>query len=175
MIPARYKWLEQLDPLPKMVTQALMLYGITEIPGANSNQIILDWAKEVNLQSVYRDDDTPWCGLFMAVVVKRSGREPIRNPLWARGWVNWGVPVGTPKLGDIVVFSRKAGGHVGIYIGEDAFAYHILGGNQANMVNITRIVKARAIAFRRPKYNSEPSTVKKYYLSPEGEVSQNEA
>ncbi len=175
MIPKRYQWIETLPELPKMVQQAIQLYGITEIPGARSNKIIMDWSKEVNLQDTYVNDDTPWCGLFMAVVVKRSGREPVKSPLWARSWAKWGVGVPSPELGDIVVFSRNGGGHVGLYVGEDSHAYHILGGNQKNMVNITRLAKARAIAFRRPAYKNQPASVKKYFLSSEGEISNNEA
>jgi hypothetical protein len=41
------------------------------------------------------------------------------------------------------VFTRSGGGHVGLYVGEDATHYHVLGGNQANLVSIMRLAKGR--------------------------------
>lgn len=172
MIPNKYKWLESLE-LPKIVSIGLETYGTTEIPGQASNQKILNWAKELGIS--YGNDDIPWCGLWMAYVVKQSGREPVKSPLWARNWAKWGDMVPTPELGDIVVFARKSGGHVGVYIGEDSGAFHILGGNQSNAVNITRIAKLRAIAYRRPKYQNKPISVKKYPLDASGDISTNES
>ena len=51
----------------------------------------------------------------------------------------------------MLVFTRPGGGHVGFYVGEDAAAYHILGGNQGDAVTIVRIVKSRYIARRWPE------------------------
>ena len=175
MIAQRYKWLLSLGVLPRMMNEAIALYGVTEIPGADSNKLIIEWANEVGLSQQYRDDDTPWCGLFMAVVVKRSGREPVAKPLWARSWAKWGIKADEPGLGDILVFKRGAGGHVGLYAGEDSFAYHVLGGNQANMVNITRVAKSRLIAARRPEYKNKPETAMPYLLSADGVLSTVEA
>lgn len=176
MIPEQYKWLEK-EGAPRMLVDGLKLYGTKEIPGAKSNAVIMQWAKEVGISGkVYTNDDTAWCGLFMAVVVKRSGREPIAQPLWARNWAKWGVSTPTAMLGDILVFSRKGGGgHVGVYVGEDDQCYHVLGGNQSNMVNVTRIQKSRCIAIRRPKYNIMPANVRVIKLESDGEVSINEA
>ena len=42
-----------------------------------------------------------------------------------------------------MVFTRAGRGHVGLYLGEDATHFHILGGNQTNNVSITRIAKVR--------------------------------
>ncbi|HEY3495976.1 MAG TPA: hypothetical protein VGK73_14860, partial [Polyangiaceae bacterium] len=42
-------------------------------------------------------------------------------------------------------------GHVGFYVGEDATAYQILGGNQANSVCLTWLAKDRLLAARWPK------------------------
>ena len=176
MIHAQYKWLEK-EGAPRILVEALKLYGTKEVPGPSSNPTIMEWAKEVGIPAtVYTNDDTAWCGLFMAVVVKRSGREPIAQPLWARNWAKWGVSTPTAMLGDILVFSRQGGGgHVGIYVGEDLKCYHVLGGNQSNMVNITRIEKFRCIAVRRPQYKLMPSNVRVVGLIARGDVSNNEA
>jgi hypothetical protein len=50
----------------------------------------------------------------------------------------------------VLVFQRPGGGHVGFYVGEDATAYHVLGGNQGDAVTIARIAKARCVARRWP-------------------------
>lgn len=175
MIPEKYQWLEK-EGAPRMLVEGLKLYGTKEIPGAKRNAVIMQWAKEVGIPgTVYTNDDTAWCGLFMAVVVKRSGREPVAQPLWARNWANWGKPTNIAMLGDVLVFSRENGGHVGIYVGEDPMCYHVLGGNQSNMVNVTRIKKSRCVAIRRPKYNIMPANVRVIKLESDGEVSINEA
>lgn len=174
MIPKQYEYLNTMQGVPRLVKEGLATYGVTEVVGRGSNHTILQWATETGLSNIYSDDDIPWCGLWMAVIVKRSGRDPIKNPLWARSWANWGTRVAAPELGDIVVFRRKTGGHVGIYIAEDNTAFHILGGNQSNQVNITRIAKNRAIAFRRPVYRIIPSGVKRYFMDGRGALSTNE-
>ena len=80
-----------------------------------------------------------------------------------------------PVLGDVMIFSRTGGAHVGMYVGEDKDCYHIVGGNQSNQFNIIRIAKNRLTGARRPKYKVIPKSVKKYYLEPLGKISQNEA
>lgn len=173
MISEKYKWLTDINPLPKTISIGLSLLGTAEISGPTSNRAILSWAKQLSIP--YSNDDVAWCGLFVAHVVKEAGKETVTNPLWARNWAKWGQKVDSPALGDVVVFVRNGGGHVGFYIAEDDECFHILGGNQGNTVSITRIVKGRAIAFRRPLYNTQPDSVKSYVASSEGALSTNEA
>lgn len=176
MIPENYKWLYTLV-LPRLVSEGLSHFGTKEIPGEKSNPEIISWAKKLGLGNLYKNDDTAWCGLFIAAIVQATDREPVENPLWAKNWAKWGIP-GTPApmLGDILVFNRDGGGgHVGLYIAEDNISFHVLGGNQANTVNITRIARHRMIACRRPEYKSQPVAVKRYELNPYGELSKNEA
>ncbi len=76
----------------------------------------------------------------------------------------------------MVVFRRgQASGHVGLYVGEDYGAYHVLGGNQSDGVTITRIAKDRCIAVRRPAYRKLPVTSKPMQLAATGALSVNEA
>jgi uncharacterized protein (TIGR02594 family) len=137
------------EKAPRVIVEAVHLIGVQEIVGRQHNPIILDWAKEVNLPQ-YTNDEIPWCGLFVAVVVKRAGFEVVKDPLWARNWNNFGTKQSTAMLGDILIFTRPGGGgHVGFYAGEDDTCYHVLGGNQSNRVNVTRILKSRCIGIRR--------------------------
>ena len=79
-------------------------------------------------------------------------------------------------LGDVLVFARpKGGGHVGLYVGEDETAFHVLGGNQSDAVSITRIAKTRCIAIRRPIYREQPASMAPVQLAATGAMSVNEA
>lgn len=114
----------------------------------------MDWAD--NLDLWYPGDDVPWCGLFMAhCIASALPDEPLpANPLGARSWLKLGV-AHEPSLGAVLVFwrGRRDGwqGHVGFYAGEDSGAFHVLGGNQSNQVNIARIAKSRLIGARWPR------------------------
>ena len=84
-------------------------------------------------------------------------------------------------LGDVLVFNRYnrqgrlIGGHVGLYVAEDDGAFHVLGGNESDQVEITRIEKGRLKAPRRPAYPSGlAANVKPFQVSASGTLSQNE-
>lgn len=174
-LPAAYAWLNGLFPLPRMTAEALKVYGVKEGVGDADNPEILAWAKEVGLESVYRHDATAWCGLFAALIAKRAGKTVVNGPLWALNWARFGVPSPAPALGDVLVFVRPGGGHVGLYVAEDASAYHVLGGNTSDAVSIARIAKERLKAARRPVYSVQPATVKPYHVAATGALSTNEA
>lgn len=175
MLPERYKWLAA-EPAPKMLIEAIKLLGTKEMPGTKDNPEILEWAEETGLDKKYSADSIPWCGLLMAVVSERAGKLIPKDPLWALNWKNFGVTVFPAMLGDVLVFKRESGGHVAIYVGEDRDCYHILGGNQADAVTITRILKARCVGIRRPVYSiAQPANVRRIFLSASGDISMNEA
>lgn len=170
-----YEYLKKIK-LPKIIAEAMKLYGVKEIKGNKHNPVILGWAKELGVDKIYNADEIPWCGLFMAVVVKRAGYEPVKNFLWALSWKSFGTEQKTAMLGDILVFKREGGGHVGIYVGEDKDCYHVLGGNQGDAVSIVRILKSRCVAIRRcPWKIKQPDTVTRIFLSPTGNISTNES
>jgi uncharacterized protein (TIGR02594 family) len=170
-----YDFLDKIQDLPRIVKIGLSFLGTREIKGEKHNATILSWAKETGLDKVYSSDEIAWCGLFIAMVVKRSGREPVESPLWARNWAKWEVKADKAMLGDILAFKRNSGGHVGIYIAEDKDCYHVLGGNQSDAVTITRIEKSRCIGIRRPVYQNQPESVKQYFVKADGQISTNEA
>lgn len=174
-LPEEYKWLTQVA-VPNTIKHALSLYGTDELVGNSNNKVILDWAKECKIPN-YTADSIPWCGLFVAVVVLRASFQPVKNPLWARNWAEFGTRSFRPSLGDVMVFSRDNGsGHVGFYVAEDNDTFHILGGNQSNTVCITRIAKNRLLAARRPIWKiAKPDSVKPYFVTSTGAISTNEA
>lgn len=172
-LPEQYAWLTK-ESGPKMLLEALKIFGVHELAGAGDNPTILSWAKELGI-SWYEHDSTPWCGLAMGIIAKRAGKTPPKDLLAALSWANFGKEVGEPMLGDVLVFKRTGGGHVTMYVGEDSDAYHCLGGNQGDQVDIARIAKSRIYAIRRPIYNEQPGNVRKIILANSGALSLNEA
>lgn len=165
------------EPGPRMLTEALKTFGTREAAGPTNNPTIMQWARKIGLARVYKADSTAWCGLWMAYVAGQAGwnNAPRGNALWARNWATWGKGVTKPMLGDVLVFPRGLGGHVCIYVGEDATHYHVLGGNQSDAVSIKRRPKRPIIAIRRCKWRiSQPANVRAIMLSPTGELSTKE-
>lgn len=133
--------------------EASRLRGLKEGAGPANNPTILDWAGDLDI--AYPADSIAWCGLFVAHCMAVSlPEEPLpANPLGARNWLKFGVSC-DPTLGAVLVFWRgqRTGwqGHVGFYAGEDASAYHVLGGNQADSVSVARIARSRLLGARWP-------------------------
>lgn len=167
-LPVKYAWLDK-EGAPKMLVEALKLYGTVEVSGKGSNPSITGWAKELSL-GAYSTDDIPWCGLYVAIAAKRAGWALPKSPLWARDWATWGkARSGGARLGDVLVFARGSGGHVAIYVGEDSSSYHILGGNQSDKVSIVRKAKTPILAIRQAPWRiKEPPNVRKIMLSSSG-------
>lgn len=170
-----YAWLGKIGTLPRLLQEMLAIYGVKETIGTGDNPVIMSWAKETGLADVYVHDSIAWCGLGMAVAVKRAGYAPVAGPLWALNWGKFGVAADKPSLGDILTFKRPGGGHVAQYVGEDSEYYHVIGCNQSDSVSITRIAKGRMQAARRPAYKSPLASWKPYRVASNGAVSTNEA
>lgn len=164
---------------PQILIQARNLIGTKEIIGPIHNETIMDWADELGIEKIYTADEIPWCGLFMAYVCKKANLDlpfTAKEGLWALNWNKFGKAQKVAMLGDVLTFKRNGGGHVGIYVGEDDTCYHVLGGNQSNMVNITRIEKARCAGIRRTAWKiAQPQDVRVIKVSANGFISKNEA
>lgn len=174
-LPKRYAFLAS-EGAPRMLVEGLALYGVRERAGPANAPEIMAWAREAGLGDIYTADMIPWCGLYMAVVAKRAGWRPPATPLWARAWAEFGQPTPRAMLGDVLVFTRNGGGHVGIYVGEDKAAYHVLGGNQSDAVTITRIVRSRLLAARQPEWRvAAPPNRRVIRMAANGPLSRNEA
>lgn len=168
-LPAQFKYLE--GDVPKAVAEAVKLYGTLEKPGTADNPVIIGWADEIArlfpspyndwAGKFYADDDIPWCGLGHAIAHARAGRKPVDKYLSALEWRNFGVAAPRPMLGDTMVKKRAGGGHVTMYVGEDAGHYFCLGANQSDAFNIASYPKVGIDwTFRRPAYNNQPASVK---------------
>ena len=180
-LPAAYAWLNA-EPGPRLLKEFVHIHGTAEQLGPGSNPTILAWARSVGLERIYRDDAVAWCGLAMAYVAGQAGWDnaPRGNALLARNWQHWGNPAEVPMLGDVLVFWRGARngfqGHVGVYVGEDAAAFHVIGGNQEDKVTIKRLGRDRLLQARRcPWRINQPANVRRVPLAANGGLSGNEA
>lgn len=157
--------------------EAIRLIGTKEQPGAGSNPTLINWARDLNID--YPDDDIPWCGLFVAHCIGATlPAEPLpTGPLTARNWRKLGDHC-EPVQGAVLVFWREdpAGplGHVGFYRAEDDESYHVLGGNQSDMVNTARVGKDRLLEARWPRTASSLRG-KKVIAAGSGPLSHDEA
>lgn len=182
--PEFYKWiLDEKDP-PKLIAESIKLVGIREYPGkAVNNPIIMNMAKDLDIPAaIYPNDETAWCALDLNWLCFKTGK-PLSyttakkdkyDLLRANSFMTWGIESVIPMFGDIVIFSREDGFHVGILIGEDLTHYHVLGGNQGNGHGFVRIEKGRLVACRRFYKILAPHSVRQITLSPLGPISRNE-
>jgi len=159
---------------PNWLSIAYAYIGTREIVGPKHSTVIGKWLRK--LGAWWSDDETPWCGTFVAECLSEANLPYVKDWYRAKAWATYGSLLRPHLLapGAILVFERKGGGHVGFYVGEDDVCYHVLGGNQANSVSVSRIVKNRCIATRWPK--NVPVTGKPIYLKINGTpVTTNEA
>lgn len=134
--------------------EAQRLRGLRENPkeGASNPEVV---ALADVLDIDYKSDDIPWCGLFTGHCIATAlPAEPLPNGLLgARSWERFGQSC-PPQRGAVMVFwrvsKRDGRGHVGFYSGEDRASYHILGGNQSDMVSVAGVPKERFVAARWP-------------------------
>lgn len=179
-LPKKYSWISTRGPLPKLVTAALNYLDLKETPGSGNNPIIMGMAKRLGVDNIYIGDSMSWCALFISylcIIADKPMPYKQYEILRAASFTNWGNPVekGKEAFGDILVFKRPGGNHVGIYIAESDTTFHVLGGNQSDSVNFTEIKKDRLLAARRYYQIAPPASVKKYKLSSSGVVSTDEA
>lgn len=166
------------EPGPRMLQEALKLVGIKEITGPRHSSQIMAMADYLHINSIYKNDETAWCGLAHGYVIVRSGKYlPLKDYdiLRAKKYLEFGDPIDTPELGDTLIFDREGGGHVGLYVAETPASYVVLGGNQSNMYGFTEITKNRLVGARRPKYMNKPANIRRIYVDSTGKLSSNEA
>lgn len=146
--------LKYLNSRTAMYLLASEYIGLTEIPGERNNPQILTFFQDIG-HSWVQADSVAWCGAFINYVALKCGCERSFK-LTGRSWLEKGIEMQDPKLGDIVIFWREKKdswkGHVGLYAGQDDKYIHCLGGNQSNQVNIKPYPKSKVLGFRRIPY-----------------------
>lgn len=149
------------------VRKARAYIGMREIKGVQHNPAIIKMLNEMGqfsneARAWWRDDETPWCGLFVGHVMGQSGRYVVKE--WYRA-KEWASPLMTkidmPAYGSIAVLSRHGGGHVGFVVGRDGNDNIMLvGGNQGDMVQISAFPRSRIDGYYWPSRWLDGSPVK---------------
>lgn len=159
---------------PRWLRAARAYLGTAEIPGKSTAPMISRWLRQ--LKAWWSDDETPWCGVAVAAWMREAGILLPQHWYRAKGWLDWGVPLGWPAVGSVVVFERSGGGHVGLVVGVDQFSrLMVLGGNQGNRVSIAPFDKMRVIGYRWPAGVPGPAFESLPVFAHEGAASANEA
>lgn len=137
---------------PLWLKIARQFIGLKETPGPANNAVIMGWARglpAVIVGMVYSADSIPWCGLFVAHVIRAAGLMPPRIAVRANAWSNWGIPC-DPCPGAVMVMKRPGGFHVFLYEGETPTHYFGTGGNQSDSVSQAWFPKSEVVACRWP-------------------------
>ncbi len=182
-LPTKYKWIETVGLLPKLVSSALQYLGLKEIPGVDNNPVIMDMAKGLGVSDIYTNDDQSWCAVFINHLIRISGKPidlhpadrydllralktaPLFNIIPKKEWV----------FGDIVKIKRPGGGHVFIAIAKTPKGIVGLGGNQSNSVTFSEFDEDRIVEVRRYYETEAPPSAKQYKMDSTGSLSVNEA
>lgn len=160
---------------PSWLIEAERHIGVKEIKGPKHSARIIGWLD--GLRAWWKDDETPWCGVFVAHCMKTAGLPLPKFWMRAKDWLNWGTPTAAPIIGAIVVFERQGGGHVGFVVGKDKSGnLMVLGGNQGDAVNIRPFAMSRVAGYRWPSGVARPSATPQLpILASNGQLSTNEA
>ena len=139
------------------INTARQFIGLREVKGTKHNPAIVQMLDEMGKfsnesKAWWRDDETPWCGLFVGSVMGKSGRFVVKE--WYRA-KEWASPLLTklnaPAYGCIAVLDRTGGGHVGFVVGKDARGnIMLLGGNQGDSVSIAAFAPNRITGYYWP-------------------------
>lgn len=131
------------------VIEARKHLGVSETKGPKTSGIIAKWLNELN--AWWHDDETAWCGVFVAHCIKSCGLSVPKYWMRAKAWAEWGEKLPSPVPGCIVIFEREGGGHVGFVVGRTVKGnLMVLGGNQGDCVCIKPFDRSRVLAYVWP-------------------------
>lgn len=135
---------------PKWMFIAEHEIGVTEIFGKEHNQQIINYHQTTTLKAT--TDEVPWCASYVCWCLEQAGIMSTKSAA-ARSYINWGKELQNPVYGCVVIFSRgnsPTSGHVGFFIDEEGDFISVLGGNQSNMVKISKYNKDKLLGYRWP-------------------------
>lgn len=145
-------------PMPAWLDQAFRFRGLREIPGPKHHRTIMEWIHR--LGGWFKDDETPWCGTFVAHCLQHAGLPFPKHWYRARAYETYGTAESRDNIpyGSIAVKGRKGGGHVFFPVAQspDGRIIYGLGGNQNNSVNIAAFKRSEIIAVRWPPMTNTP-------------------
>lgn len=147
------------QPLPSWLRNAKQLLAVRELAGTKHHPQILTWLKDVGIKGALLTDETAWCAACAHGVLKGAGIAGTGNPM-ARSYLSWGVPLLTPRLGCIAIYSSTRGpqsGHVAFWIADFGDDDLVWGGNQSNACTFALYARSTNLGYRWP--SRIPATV----------------
>lgn len=139
------------------IEKARKYIGLKEVKGSKHNPAIIKMLDEMGsfsneARAWWREDETPWCGLFVGYIMGISGRFVVKEWYRAKEWSSHLMTkISGPAYGSIAVLSRHGGGHVGFVVGTNARGQILLlGGNQGDMVQISAFDPSRIDGYYWP-------------------------
>ncbi|OUY07633.1 TIGR02594 family protein [Acinetobacter populi] len=98
------------------------------------NPTILSWL--ISLGAWWSEDETPWCGVFVAWCLKQAGVAYPKHWYRALAYAEGGAKLLKPAYGCVAIKTRSGGGHVCFVTGKTKDGKLVcIGGNQNNMVS----------------------------------------
>ena len=137
--------------------------GLKEVSGKAHNPTILSWLK--SLGAWWSEDETAWCGTFIAHCLKVAGVKYPKHWYRALDYVNYGSKLAKPAYGCVAIKTRQGGGHVCFVVGRDEKTRKLvcIGGNQSNMVCYALYAESEFQEFRWYGMTDRPAD-KRYNL-----------
>lgn len=145
-------------PIPTWLDKAFRYRGLKEIPGPRHNPTIIKWLTK--LKAWWKDDETPWCGTYIAHCLDASGLPIPKHWYRAKGYLEYGEPCNLDSIpfGAICIKGRRGGGHVFFAVARsrDGQTIYGLGANQNNAVNIAPFRRGDLLGARYPRSTNNP-------------------
>ena len=105
---------------PAWLIEARAHMGTKEVRGSRHNAKIISWVKK--LGGWFTDDETPWCGTFVAYCMKMAGYQPTKHWYRAKDWQNFGVSC-QPKIGQLLFLAARVAGMLALWSARAAKTY----------------------------------------------------
>lgn len=140
------------------MTEAKKHVGLKENTSKTAhNPTILAWLK--SLGAWWKEDETPWCGTFVAHCLKVAGVKYPKHWYRALDYINYGTKLKKPAYGCVAIKTRKGGGHVCFVVGRDTKTGKLvcLGGNQSNAVSYALYADSEFQEFRWYGLTNQPA------------------
>ncbi|HEX8418963.1 MAG TPA: TIGR02594 family protein [Sphingomonas sp.] len=136
--------------------------GTREIRGSANNPVILGYRKDARCSWMKGSEEAvPWCAIFVNAMLERAGVKGTASPA-AKSFTTSTLfkRLAGPAAGAICVIERNPPhpslGHVGFAVAADAFHVWLVGGNQADAVNVSRFPLSRVVGFYWPAGQTSP-------------------
>ena len=135
---------------PPWIVWAKSKLGINQTDNAAE---IESWDQYTSLDKSLWHQIVAWCAIFANAALFNGGKQGDKDA-WAADFLNWGIPVDEPQIGDILVWDwsliGQTGHHVNFFLADLGNGYYrCIGGNQHHAVTIANFPVSALAGIRR--------------------------